>query len=97
MENNPPKPKVRCPLCEGIFDVRGLSSRRIKRNKYGIDVFSCPHCQNNIKIDPYEYAGFSQIIQAGALYGVPIEAYPEDKLMPSEKKAKKGWFSRFFR
>lgn len=90
---------IKCGCCGNLFPSEELRSRHLRRNKYGIDVFSCPGCGEQIKIDPYEYVGAQNEITTGnAMRGVAIEAYKASQLMPCEQAARRqmSWFARLF-
>lgn len=79
---------IHCPHCNAIFGAAELPVRRKYRNKYGIDVFTCPECDEPMKIEPTEYILARQQITSGELpEAAAIGAVPESDRLPSEQVA----------
>jgi ssDNA-binding Zn-finger/Zn-ribbon topoisomerase 1 len=96
----PNRPQIRCPCCGSIFPVESLQRLRLRRNSYGIDIFGCPECKEQIKIDPYEYLAAREMMERNELPAdAAIGAYREAELVGPEKAGRKesNWFSRLFR
>ena len=85
------RPNIHCPYCDAIFSADELPTRRRYRNKYGIDVFTCPECDEPIKIEPTEFMFARQQIMSGELPDdAAIGAAPESDRLPSEQAAMDG-------
>ncbi len=83
-------PRVRCPHCEKSFSAGELTSRGLRRSKWGISISACPHCDGHLKIDPAEYIFVTRQLRAGKLpEGVGIVAFKASELTPSEKNTRR--------
>ena len=87
------KPNIWCPHCENHIAAERLPPCRKYRNHFEIDVFECPECHNEFKIEPSEYFVVRERLEAGEIpEDAAIEAARVDDVLPSEKMA--GNFSR---
>jgi len=82
------KPMIQCPHCTKIIEAERLVSQRKYRNAFGLDVFECPDCHKNYKIEPREYLETREHINEGNLPNTHIiKAAMIDEILPSEKMA----------
>ena len=82
------KPKIECPHCKEMIEASSLPPNRKYRNRLGIDVFSCPYCTKNLKIDPYEFVSVKGLMQSGEMpSGIAIEGAKEEDILPCEEAA----------
>lgn len=97
--------RIACPHCQTEVDNAQLPALKVRRNKYGSDIWGCPNCQQPFKVDTEE---FTQAWQAnsgkadGSYEPVVIQGHAEDFLMSSErdnygnpKENKPSWFTWF--
>ena len=79
---------VKCPHCKENIAAERLPHQRKYRNEFGLDVFECPECHQNLKFEPSEYLVIRERIAQGELpEGIAIEGVKVDELLPSEKMA----------
>ena len=79
------KPLISCPNCKAEFQAKNLLKYRLYRNKYGIDVFKCPVCEENIKIDAVVYMVTKSQIEDGEVSeDTAVEAVKEEDVLPQE-------------
>ena len=59
------KPHVLCFHCQNAIYPEVLATRREFRTQYGIDVFKCPSCEKDFKIDPREFLELREQVSKG--------------------------------
>ena len=69
-----------CPHCDKDIPKKAIAENRKYRNEAGIDVFACPHCDEQFKFDPDEYLKATKSSNK-------VKLYKESELLKSEKKA----------
>lgn len=79
---------IQCPHCGEITKVERMASQRKYRNEFGLDVFECPDCHKNYKIDPREYLLAQENMNQGSVPdSITINGAKVDTILPSEKAA----------
>ena len=59
------KPHVLCFHCRTAIYPEVLATRREFRTQYGIDVFKCPSCEKDFKIDPRDFLELREQVNNG--------------------------------
>jgi hypothetical protein len=79
------KPLIRCPHCRERIEADHLLRHRKYRNKFGLDVFECPQCQQRLKFEPTEYLLAREALAKGTAPSATIAAVKPDERLPSEE------------
>ena len=79
------KPRIRCPHCEEHIEAQRLPGHRKYRNRFGLDVFDCPECHREFKVEPTEYFVAKEGIEKGTISSeAAIAAVKVNECLPSE-------------
>lgn len=81
------KPNISCPHCRREVEATNLPKARQYRTQYGIDVFKCPLCGDDFKIEPSEYMFVKSQMEKDELPSdgeIAIDGIPTTELTPSE-------------
>ncbi|MBT6022190.1 MAG: hypothetical protein HOG86_02145 [Candidatus Thioglobus sp.] len=75
-----------CPNCEKDISKEELSTGVKYKNEHAIYVYECPHCNENYKINPYQYLKYKK----GEIE--KLDSFKEFEDLPAETTTKFGLF-----
>lgn len=91
------KPHVLCFHCKTAISPEVLATRREFRTQYGIDVFKCPTCEKDFKIDPRDFLDLREQVNQGlwppgkpaAIVGLSPNEYTPYEMIEAQYASKK--------